>query len=88
VLRVTDAGRHRPFHTPAVWVIAPISILGCLYLFYSLSAATVELFIGWAALGLVVYYAYSRSRSHVGRGLTEVHEEDADLPPSSVPPIL
>lgn len=87
VLRVTDAGRHRPFHTPAVWVIAPISILGCLYLFYSLSAATIELFVAWAVIGLFVYYTYSRSRSHVGRGLNEVHEVDSDVPPSSVPPI-
>jgi basic amino acid/polyamine antiporter, APA family len=36
---------------------------------------------------LVVYFAYSRSRSHVGRGLDEVHELDADIPPTSVPPI-
>jgi APA family basic amino acid/polyamine antiporter len=70
-----------------VWVIAPISILGCLYLFYSLSAATIELFLLWAAVGLVVYYSYSRSRSHVGRGLNEVHEQDGDVPPGSVPPI-
>ena len=88
VLRRTDPLRHRPFHTPAVWVIAPISIGGCLYLFYSLSAATIELFIAWAAIGLLVYYTYSRSRSHVGRGLSEVHESDSDVPPSSVPPIL
>jgi len=87
VLRRTDPSRKRPFRTPAVMIVAPISILGCIYLFGSLSAATIQLFIGWALLGLVVYYAYSRSRSHVGRGLTEVHEIDADLPPGSVPPI-
>ena len=88
VLRRTDTARHRPFRTPAVWLIAPISILGCVYLFASLSAATIELFAGWAVIGLIVYYAYSRSRSHVGRGLVEVHEEDVDVPPTSVPPIL
>jgi APA family basic amino acid/polyamine antiporter len=87
VLRRTDPARVRPFRTPLVWVIAPISILGCLYLFGSLSAETMELFVGWAVLGLFVYYGYSRSRSHVGRGLVEVHEIDADVPPGSVPPI-
>jgi len=39
----------------------------------------------WALMGLVVYYAYSRKRSHVGQGLVEVHEEDPDIPPKPVP---
>jgi APA family basic amino acid/polyamine antiporter len=87
VLRRTDPNRYRPFRTPAVAFTAPIAIAGCLYLFFSLSKETIILFFGWAAVGLVVYYAYSRNRSHVGRGLVEVHESDADLPPSSVPPL-
>ncbi|HMS21256.1 amino acid permease [uncultured Sphingorhabdus sp.] len=87
VLRPTDPSRVRPFRTPAVNIVAPISILGCLYLFFSLSGYTLLLFVGWAALGLVVYYAYSRKASHVGRGHIEVHEDDPDAPPTSVPPI-
>lgn len=87
VLRRTDPNRVRPFRTPAVNIVAPISILGCLYLFFSLSGYTLLLFVGWAALGLVVYYAYSRKASHVGRGHIEVHEDDPDAPPTSVPPI-
>lgn len=87
VLRRTDPNRVRPFRTPAVNIVAPISILGCLYLFFSLSGYTLALFVGWAALGLVVYYAYSRKASHVGKGHVEVHEDDPDAPPTSVPPI-
>ncbi|MET3724262.1 amino acid permease [Sphingomonas trueperi] len=87
VLRKTDPNRHRPFRTPAIMVTAPIAIAGCLYLFVSLSGPTIMLFFGWAAVGLVVYYAYSRSRSHVGRGLVDVPEADADAPPQPVPPI-
>jgi APA family basic amino acid/polyamine antiporter len=45
------------------------------------------MFVGWAVVGLVVYYAYSRSRSHVGLGHVEVHEGDTDVPPQPVPPI-
>jgi basic amino acid/polyamine antiporter, APA family len=71
VLRRTDAARPRPFRTPLVNVIAPISIAGCVYLFVSLSWATIILFAGWAVVGFGVYYGYSRSRSHVGRGLAE-----------------
>jgi APA family basic amino acid/polyamine antiporter len=87
VIRKSDPDRHRPFRTPAVMITAPLAIFGCLFLFYKLDPKSQALFAIWAVIGLVVYFAYSRSRSHVGRGLDEVHELDADLPPSSVPPI-
>ncbi len=87
VLRRTDAGRVRPFRTPLVNIVAPLSIAGCVYLFFSLSGYTLLLFVGWATVGLAVYFLYSRGASHVGRGLTEVHELDTDIPPTSVPPI-
>ncbi len=87
VIRRTDPGRHRPFRTPALMFTAPVAIAGCLYLFYKLDVKSQILFLIWAAIGLVVYFVYSRSRSHVGRGHIEVHEDDADAPPTSVPPI-
>ena len=87
VLRRTDPDRRRPFRTPLIWLTAPIAILGCAYLFVSLSWETIRLFLIWATIGLVVYFTYSRSRSHVGRGAVEVHEADKDAPPTSVPPI-
>jgi APA family basic amino acid/polyamine antiporter len=61
--------------------------VGCIYLFFSLSGYTLALFAGWALVGLVVYFGYSRKHSHVGRGHVEVHEEDADIPPQPVPPL-
>ncbi len=79
VLRRTDASRHRPFRTPVVNVVAPVSILGCIYLFFNLSAVTIELFVLWAAIGIAVYYGYSRSRSYVGRGVDG--DGDAVAPP-------
>lgn len=87
VLRRTDPSRIRPFRTPAIMLVGPVAILGCMYLFFSLSGYTLALFAGWSVTGLIVYFAYSRSRSHVGLGRMEVHEDDADMPPSSVPPI-
>jgi basic amino acid/polyamine antiporter, APA family len=87
VLRRTDPSRHRPFRTPAVMVVAPLAVLGCIYLFFSLSWYTLGLFAGWAVIGLIVYFTYSRSRSHVGRGLVEVHEDDPDIPPQPVAPL-
>ena len=87
VLRRTDPSRKRPFRTPAIMITAPVAIAGCVYLFWSLGVDTKLMFVGWAAIGLVVYFAYSRNRSHVGLGHDEVHELDADIPPTSVPPI-
>jgi APA family basic amino acid/polyamine antiporter len=87
VLRRTDPTRFRPFRTPAVNVLAPLAILGCIYLFVSLDSRSQMLFLAWAVIGLVVYFTYSRSRSHVGRGVVEVHEDDADAPPLPVPPL-
>jgi len=87
MLRKTDPDRKRPFRTPAVALVAPLAIAGCLYLFFSLSWYTLGLFVGWAILGLIVYFTYSRSRSHVGRGIIDVHEDDAGIPPQPVPPL-
>ena len=76
VLRRTDPDRRRPFRTPAIYLTAPVAIAGCLYLFWSLGHETKLMFVGWAVVGLIVYFAYSRSRSHLGRGLVEVHETE------------
>jgi APA family basic amino acid/polyamine antiporter len=81
VLRRTDPTRHRPFRTPAVDVIAPVAAIGCVYLFFSLSGYTITLFFGWAILGFIVYFLYSRNHSHVGHGIIDVHKEDAVITP-------
>jgi len=88
VLRKKDPGRRRPFRTPAVTIIAPLAIVGCvgLYLFLPLIAKLV--LIVWGAVGLLVYFGYSRSRSHVGRGIIEVPELSPEAPQSvGVPPM-
>ncbi|WP_423142693.1 amino acid permease [Parablastomonas sp. CN1-191] len=87
MLRRTDPSRVRPFRTPAVMLVAPLAVIGSIYLFFSLSAYTLEIFVGWALLGLLIYFSYSRSRSYVGRGIIDVHEDDADVPPQPVPPL-
>jgi APA family basic amino acid/polyamine antiporter len=87
VLRRKDPDRKRPFRTPLVYVVAPLAIAGCLYLFFSLSTYTIMLFVIWAAIGLVVYFLYSRGSSHVGKGIVDVHEDDAGIPPPPIPPV-
>ena len=87
VLRRTDPNRHRPFRTPAVSIVAPLAAIGSIYLFFSLSKETQLLFLGWAAIGLVVYFLYGYRKSHVARGLVEIPELAADAPRGPVPPM-
>ncbi len=87
VLRKTDPDRKRPFRTPAIAITAPVAILGCIYLFFKLGTETKLMFVGWAIVGLIVYFLYSRGHSHVGLGRVDVPETDADVPPQPVPPI-
>jgi basic amino acid/polyamine antiporter, APA family len=84
VLRLKDPDRVRPFRTPAVWVIAPLAIIGCVGLYLSLPLIAILVLPAWGLVGLLVYFLYSRSRSHVGRGMFEVHELDPDLPKSPI----
>ena len=69
ILRVRDRDRKRSFRTPAVWVIGPLAILGCVFLFFSLSAYTEVLFISWTAFGLLIYYLYGRTHSNIARNI-------------------
>ena len=82
ILRRTDPGRHRPFRTPALYIVAPASIIGCAVLFLSLNIESKMLFAVWTVIGLAFYFLYGYRHSHVARGVTEVPELDADAPGS------
>ena len=69
VLRRTDPDRHRPFRTPVIWLVAPSAIIGCVALYWYLGLAAKLVLPGWGAVGLLIYFGYSRSRSYVGRGI-------------------
>ena len=59
VMRKRDPMRARVFRTPAVWLVAPAAILGCLYLMWSLPTQTQTFFLIWNAIGLVGYFVRS-----------------------------
>ncbi len=63
VLRKREPNRERKFRTPLAWVVAPLAIAGCAYLFWSLPTRTQLWFAAWNVFGLVVYVLYSRSRA-------------------------
>ena len=69
VLRIRQPGRERVFKTPLWWLVAPLCVLGCAYLFaVGLPDLTHKLFVGWAAVGLVFYLLFGAWRSKLARG--------------------
>jgi len=82
VLRRTDPSRRRPFRTPAISIVAPLAIIGCLALYVMLPPIAILVLPVWGMVGLLIYFSYSRSRSHVGRGIVEVAELSPDAPGS------
>jgi APA family basic amino acid/polyamine antiporter len=67
VMRRRAPAMHRPFRTPAVWVVGLGAILGCLYLFTSLPTQTQALFGLWNVVGLIVYALYARRQVSAAR---------------------
>ena len=69
VLRLLHPEMHRPFRTPAVWVVAPLGIIFCGWLMCGLPRDTWARLIVWMVIGLVIYFAYGHrnSRLHHGR---------------------
>ncbi|RSU54652.1 amino acid permease [Sphingomonas sp. S-NIH.Pt15_0812] len=86
VLRKADPGRRRPFRTPAVWIVAPLAMAGCAYLYFSLPLVAILVLPGWGAIGLLIYFGYSRHRSHVGRGIDD-SVADPSLQPETAKPL-
>ena len=63
VLRAKDPARHRGFRVPFGPLIPVLSTLFCILLMAGLPAVTWVRFFVWLAIGLVVYFFYSRKRS-------------------------
>ena len=78
ILRKTAPNQPRAFTTPALWLVGPLTIAGTIFLFLNLPLDAMLVLPIWGAIGLVFYYLYSRNRSHLGRGIVEVHEDDLE----------
>jgi len=87
ILRVKEPSRHRPFKTPLVWIMAPLSAAGCAFLFWNLPHDAKMVLPIWGGVGLVIYLLYGMHKSHVGRGIVDVPELDPDAPQVPVPPM-
>jgi APA family basic amino acid/polyamine antiporter len=67
VLRRTRPDLPRAFKVPGAPVIPILSALACLFLMGFLTLGTWVRFLVWMAIGLVIYFAYSRTHSRLAR---------------------
>ena len=67
VLRNREPQAERKFRTPLAWLIGPIGILGCIYLFISLPSRTQIFFFTAQVIGLVLYAIYGSSAAERAR---------------------
>jgi APA family basic amino acid/polyamine antiporter len=66
-LRRREPQTERKFRAPLAWVVGPIGILGCLYLFISLPNRTQLFFVSAQVIGLVLYAIYGSSAAERAR---------------------
>jgi APA family basic amino acid/polyamine antiporter len=65
VLRVKQPQLDRPFKTPGLYIIGPLGVLFNVALMYFVRPETWVAFLVWTALGVIVYFMYSRKNSHL-----------------------
>jgi APA family basic amino acid/polyamine antiporter len=65
VLRKTRPELKRPFRTPLVPLVPLLGMGFCAFLMAGLPAITWKAFFIWSAVGLAVYFVYSRSHSQL-----------------------
>ena len=63
ILRRRDPHRPRPFRTPAIWLLGPLALGSCAFLFFALSSRTKVMFACWTLAGLLVYSLYGYRKS-------------------------
>ena len=73
IIRVKQPAVPRPFRVPLVPVVSSLGVLICGAMIISLDKVTQLTALAWMLIGLVIYFAYSRSRSK--------HKGPADILP-------
>ncbi|MDQ3314109.1 MAG: amino acid permease [Verrucomicrobiota bacterium] len=80
ILRKTDPDRRRPFRVPLVPLLPILGVIMCSALMLSLPILTWIRFFIWLALGLLIYFLYSKGHSRLQHG-TDTGETENVLPP-------
>jgi len=65
VMRRTNPTLPRPYRTPFVPVVPILAVLVCFAMMVSLDVLTWYRLVIWLAVGLAIYFTYSRHHSHL-----------------------
>ena len=71
VMRKSSPDLPRPFRTPLVPYVPIAGVLVCVYLMYSLTGESWIRLAIWMALGVIIYFAYSKKHSVVRKNYAE-----------------
>ncbi|WP_030779834.1 amino acid permease [Streptomyces sp. NRRL S-920] len=77
ILRRTRPDLERAFRTPMVPLVPILSVAASVWLMLNLPAETWLRFGIWMVLGFIVYFAYGRSHSQLGRREKQLSADDA-----------
>jgi basic amino acid/polyamine antiporter, APA family len=69
VMRKTSPDIERPFKTPLVPAVPVLGIVVNLYLMWGLGLENWIRLFGWMAIGILIYFGYSRSHSRIRNGV-------------------
>ena len=58
ILRIARPNYHRPFKTPAVWIVAPMGMAMCAFMMAFLPLDTWLRLLVWTIIGLAIYFGY------------------------------
>jgi APA family basic amino acid/polyamine antiporter len=67
ILRIKSPEMERPFKAPLVPIVPLLGAVICLGMIVALDLQTLKVAFGWMALGLVVYFLYSRKTSKLNK---------------------
>ena len=65
ILRIREPNLPRPFKVPFIWFVAPAGALSAAYLMFYLDLQTWVRLLIWLAIGLAIYFLYSRTHSNL-----------------------
>ena len=68
VLRYTRPDLPRPFRVKGIWFVAIMGVLFCGVMAATLDKLTWVRLVGWTIIGVIVYFGYGYSRSHLQKG--------------------
>jgi amino acid transporter len=78
ILRRQRPDAVRPFRCPALWLVGPLGIVVNLILMLFLPVDTWIRLVVWLVIGLLIYFLYSRHRSHLLKHLIHEIQEPRD----------